>query len=503
MEDQPELILNVDDTDATRYAKTRTLLRQGYCVIEAATGSEALRLAQSKLPALIILDTKLPDVNGFELCRLIKQTPETSKILVLQTSASYVTTPDKIHGIECGADNYLFEPIEPEELVANVQALLRLGRVERELREVDQRKDEFLAVLAHELRNPLGPIRNAAEVLRMLNPSAPGPQAAALGVILRQVKQMTRLVDDLLDVSRISRGKIDLRRTAVRVSDIMQAAIETSMPQILARQHELVAGPMDTEIWVNGDLARLSQSVANLLNNAAKFTAPQGKISISSWQEPGLAVIRVRDNGIGIERHQASRIFDMFAQAGHTSDRVQDGLGIGLSLVRTLTELHGGKISVASDGPGKGSTFEIRLPAIQAPVVLDASAGAGADRPPSYSILIIDDNADAAEMLSALLTTNGHHVSVVHTGTDGIAAAKEQKPDIVIVDIGLPDMNGMQVAQRLRADDSLSGAVLIALTGYGQASDRARAEGSGFNNYLTKPVGLSALMASFDTRTLH
>jgi signal transduction histidine kinase len=498
MEALPELILNVDDTDAARYAKTRILRRHGYRVIEAATGAEAVRLAQDELPSLVILDTKLPDISGFDVCRQIKQAPGISKILVLQTSASCVSTPDKVYGIECGADNYLFEPIEPEELVANVKALLRLGKVERKLREVDRRKDEFLAILAHELRNPLGPIRNAVELLRMLDPVVPTRQAAARGVILRQVKQMTRLVDDLLDISRISQGKIDLRCTELRVSDILQSAVETAMPHIMARQHVLNTVPLETELWVHGDMVRLSQAVANLLNNAAKFTPPQGRIEISAFLDNGVAVVRVRDNGIGIEPHQIGRIFDLFAQAGHATDRVQDGLGIGLSLVRTLIELHGGTISVASEGPSTGSVFEVRLPAVAAPSVHVAALEAAELGAATYSILIIDDNADAAEMLSALLSTGGHRVSVVHTGAEGVAAATQQRPDIVIIDIGLPDMNGMQVAQRIRSDTRLADTRLIALTGYGQDSDRARAAGSGFNNYLTKPVGFAALVATFD-----
>ncbi len=502
MESLPELILNVDDTDAARYAKTRILRRHGYRVIEAATGAQAVQLAQDELPALVLLDTKLPDINGFDVCRQIKQTPGISKILVLQTSASFVSTPDKVYGIECGADNYLFEPIEPEELVANVKALLRLGNVERKLREVDRRKDEFLAILAHELRNPLGPIRNAVELLRMLDPVVPTQQAAARGVILRQVKQMTRLVDDLLDISRISQGKIDLRCTDLRVSDILQSAVETAMPHIMARQHILKTVPLETELWVHGDMLRLSQAIANLLNNAAKFTPPQGRIEISAFLDNGVAVVRVRDNGIGIEPHQIGRIFDLFAQAGHASDRVQDGLGIGLSLVRTLIELHGGAVSVASEGPSTGSVFEVRLPAVAAPSV-PVAAEADELGAASYAILIIDDNADAAEMLSALLSTGGHHVSVVHTGAEGVAAATQQRPDIVIIDIGLPDMNGMQVAQRIRSDTRLADTVLIALTGYGQDSDRARAAGSGFNNFLTKPVGIAALVASFDQRPSH
>ncbi|HEX8603707.1 MAG TPA: hybrid sensor histidine kinase/response regulator, partial [Pseudoduganella sp.] len=276
------LILNVDDTDAARYAKTRILQRAGFHVIEAGSGGEALQMVREQRPDLVLLDTKLPDINGFEVCRQLKHDPDTSMVLVLQTSASYLSSPDKVRALDSGADNYLFEPIEPEELVANVRALLRLSRVERELREMDQRKDEFLAILAHELRNPLGPIRNAVELLRSLDPHSSPAQENARRVILRQTDHMVRLVDDLLDVSRISQGKITLRRAEVELCGLLRSAAETADPNIAARQHVLAVKLPDHDIWVDGDSVRLTQVVGNLLNNAAKFTAPGGRIVLSA-----------------------------------------------------------------------------------------------------------------------------------------------------------------------------------------------------------------------------
>jgi signal transduction histidine kinase len=317
------LILNVDDTDAARYAKTRILQRAGLRVIEAGSGTEALRLAQEESPDLVLLDTKLPDINGFEVCRRLKQNPLTTPVLVLQTSASYLASPDKVRALDSGADNYLFEPIEPEELVANVRALLRLGRVERELRDMDRRKDEFLAILAHELRNPLGPIRNAVELLRSLDPHSSPAQENARQVILRQTDHMVRLVDDLLDVSRISQGKITLRRAEVELCALLKSAVETADPNIRARHHALTLQLPDHTIWVDGDSVRLTQVVGNLLNNAAKFTPPGGRIALSVCTEGDAAAIRVTDNGIGIAAEQAGSIFDLFAQAGHAPDRVQ------------------------------------------------------------------------------------------------------------------------------------------------------------------------------------
>ncbi|WP_229466187.1 hybrid sensor histidine kinase/response regulator [Pseudoduganella plicata] len=274
------LILNVDDTDAARYAKTRILQRAGFNVIEAGSGTEALEKALAEGPDLVLLDTKLPDINGFEVCRRLKQDPHTAMVLVLQTSASYLASPDKVRALDSGADNYLFEPIEPDELVANVRALLRLGRVERELRDMDRRKDEFLAILAHELRNPLGPIRNAVELLRSLDPHVSAAQENARRVILRQTDHMVRLVDDLLDVSRISQGKIALRRTPVELRTLLHTAVETAEPNVSIRKHNLTVTLPDHDIWVDGDSVRLAQIVGNLLNNAAKFTPPG---AVSRW----------------------------------------------------------------------------------------------------------------------------------------------------------------------------------------------------------------------------
>ncbi|UGQ47291.1 response regulator [Massilia endophytica] len=492
-----QLILNVDDTDAARYAKTRVLQYAGFRVIEAASGSEALEKAAQERPDLVLLDTKLPDINGFDVCRKLKEDPHTAMVLVLQTSASYIGKPDKIRALDTGADNYLFEPIEPEELVANVRALLRLGRVERELREMDRRKDEFLAILAHELRNPLGPIRNAVELLRQLDPSPSELQENARQMILRQTDHMVRLVDDLLDVSRISQGKITLKRGPVELCALVRAAIETSQPNIRKRQHALDVHLPEHELWIDGDEVRLSQVISNLLNNAAKFTPPGGQITLSASFADGQAVVRVQDDGIGISPADMANIFDLFSQAGHSPDRVQDGLGIGLSLVRTLVQLHGGTVSAESEGPGKGSTFEVRLPAQEADAPACASAGAAsAPDAKQYRILVVDDSVDAAEIVGALLEHAGHQVKLAHDGAGAIAAALAMQPDVVFLDIGLPDMSGVAVAAAMRREPSLQRTALVALTGYGQDKDREEARAAGFNHHLTKPVSLDVLDAT-------
>jgi signal transduction histidine kinase len=492
------LVLNVDDNDGARYAKTRILTRAGLSVIEAASGGEALQIANERHPDLVLLDMKLPDIHGMEVCRMLKQDAATRSILVLQTSASYLASSDKIRALDGGADNYLFEPIEPEELVANVRALLRLGRVERQLRDADRQKDEFLATLAHELRNPLGPIRNAVELLRQLGSEAPQQQEQARQTIVRQTSHLVRLVDDLLDVSRINQGKITLRREPTALAAFIGTALETVQPIMEARQHALSVSLPPQSVTLYGDNVRLAQIIGNLLHNAAKFTPVGGQIALSAELGAGnTLVIRVADNGIGIVPANAARIFDLFAQAQHVPDRVQDGLGIGLSLVRKLVELHGGSVSVSSEGEGRGSTFEVRLPVMSAsvPAAAPTEAPAAPGSADGYRILVVDDSADSAAMLCALLEINGHAVATSNNGREAITAAARFRPDIVFLDIGLPDMTGYEVAAILRSMPETAAATLVALTGYGQQKDKQNAMAAGFDHHLVKPINFDALMA--------
>ncbi|APA71295.1 MULTISPECIES: ATP-binding response regulator [unclassified Janthinobacterium] len=486
------LILNVDDSDGARYAKSRILTRAGFKVIEASNGGDALLRARQDRPNLILLDVKLPDINGLEVCRQLKGGADTNTILVLQTSASCIGTADKIRALDGGADNYLVEPIEADELIANVRALLRLGQVERELRDVDRRKDEFLATLAHELRNPLGPIRTALALLCKLDPVVPAMQDNARRTIARHTDHLVRLVDDLLDVSRISQGKISLQWESVSLASVIRSALETSSHSIEARGHALDVKLPSEELWVCGDAVRLSQIVANLLLNAAKFTAPGGRIAICAAREGDNVAIRLSDNGIGIAAASIDSIFGLFAQSGHSPDRVQDGLGIGLSLVRNLVELHGGQVSVHSPGVGLGSTFEVHLP-LDANVPLPAPPAAPADAGGSQRILVVDDNCDAADTLAELLEMYGHTVRTAYTGAQATERTLEFRPDIVFLDIGLPDMNGYEVAVALRKLPIPQQFLLVALTGYGQEHDRQAAMQAGFNEHFAKPVDFGKL----------
>ena len=358
------------------------------------------------------------------------------------------------------------------------------------LREADRRKDEFLAMLAHELRNPLAPIRTAAEVIsRRVTDDVTTQRAAE--VVRRQATQLTRIVDDLLDVSRISMGHIELKRETLLLSEVIDHAMETVVPLFRAKQHEVITASSLDPLYVRGDLARLVQSFGNVMTNAAKYTDAGGKISIHVGSNEESVKVEISDTGTGISADFMPRIFDLFAQADRTLDRAQGGLGIGLSVVKKLVEMHGGRISARSEGLGRGSTFEITLPRVDAPTPAAESAQSASVR--SRRILVVDDNVDAATSLSELLKMDGHQTQPAFSAEEALSLAQSFTPDVVLLDIGLPRMNGYEVARRLRHSLLRKGVTLIALTGYGQAEDRERAQAAGFDAHLVKPVDLAAL----------
>ena len=356
------------------------------------------------------------------------------------------------------------------------------------LEEANRRKDEFLAMLAHELRNPLAPIRNASEILaRKL---ADDPQMKkTVNLVKRQVTHLARLVDDLLDVSRITQGRIELRRAPQELAAIIAQARESVEPLLREKQHVLLVSTSFEPLYVYGDHARLVQSVANVLTNAAKYTDPRGEIRLQLRRESDQAVIVISDTGVGIAPELLPRVFDLFVQGDRSLDRSQGGLGIGLSVVKRLVEMHQGRVAAFSEGPGSGSAFEIHLPLIDAP--------AGAPAHPSdrtieaKRILIVDDNVDAANSLAEMLQIDGHITEVVYTGKDALSCAFTRPADVILLDIGLPDMNGYEVAARMRA--KIGPAQLIALTGYGQTEDVRRATEAGFDAHLIKPVDFDEL----------
>ena len=367
-------------------------------------------------------------------------------------------------------------------------------RVEAALREADHRKDEFLAMLAHELRNPLAPIRNAVHLLKHLGP--PTPELARLREMIdRQVTHLSHLVEDLLDVNRIARGTIHLQLEAVDLAKVLTTTVESCEPQLASRQHKLEISCPPGPLWVKGDSTRLCQIVLNLLSNSAKYTPAGGHIQVGLQAVADQAVIRVRDDGVGISAELLPRVFDLFVQAPQTLDRTEGGLGIGLSLVRTLTLMHNGSVEAFSEGPGKGSEFVVRLPLLApgevpapAPIKVAAPSGSG-----HLSILVVEDNADVAESLVELLRAFGHEAKIAHDGTSALAAAAAFCPDVVLLDIGLPDQDGYTVATKLRQLPELAQTRLLALSGYGSARDRKRAAEAGFDKHLVKPVDPEAL----------
>ena len=490
-----ELILNVDDNDGGRYAKSRVLKLAGYRVIEAANGTDALLTAAREQPGLIILDVMLPDINGVEVCRRLKADPVTRSILVLQTSASAIHSSDRVYAFAGGADSVLVEPIEPEELIAHVKALLRLKAAEQALIDADKRKDEFLAMLAHELRNPLAPIRNAVELLRLSEPTQTGIPLKAREIIARQVDHLSKLVDELLDISRITHGKITLVKEPILLSSLLHSAAEAAFPLIERRRHTFVTLPPDEEIWMSVDPTRLSQVLGNLLNNAAKYTPEQGEITLSAQRHGSNVIIGVQDNGVGIAAEALPHVFDLFMQAAPSLDRSQGGLGIGLSLAQTLARMHGGQINATSPGVDLGSKFTLEIP-----IGLPAAYAALADTLPSVAgpprrILVVEDSRDAAEGMALLLTARGHTVQTAFDGLSGLETARTMQPDIVILDIGLPNMDGYQLAHALRHTPETANAALIALSGYGQLDDKRKSAEVGIAHHLVKPVTLANLEA--------
>ncbi|HSS29147.1 MAG TPA: response regulator [Usitatibacter sp.] len=501
------LILNVDDNDAGRYVKSRILRLAGFRVIEAANASAARELIDSQDPDLVLLDVRLPDASGRDLCAQIKADPRTAQIVVIQTSATHIDTKNRVASLDAGADGYLATPIAPEELVAHVRALLRMRRAEHErgkaleaLREADRRKDEFLAMLAHELRNPLGPIRNAVEILRMSEDRATRERAREL--VGRQVRHLARLVDDLLEVSRITQRKVVLRRTTVALAEVFDSACELGRDTFEANGQSFVARLPEQPVWLEVDPVRLSQVVGNLLHNAAKFTPRGGRIELDARVEDGL-VISVADNGVGISPEMLPTVFELFSQADRSLERSQGGLGIGLSLVKGLVEMHGGRVEVRSDGPGKGSVFTIRLPRSVIAPSPGASVSSEAPQPVQSvprRILVVEDNPDAAESLRLLLTGLGHQVDVVNDGREAVDAARRLRPDVILLDIGLPGVDGFHIAKALRGLPETSAARLIAVSGYGQEKDRERSKEAGFDLHFVKPVDPRMLTAAIDSR---
>jgi signal transduction histidine kinase len=527
-------ILLVDDQPGKLLAYRAILDELGENLITASSGREALEhLLRTEVP-IVLMDVSMPDLDGFELAAIIRDHPRYQKTAIIFVSAVHLTDMDRVKGYASGAVDYVSVPVIPELLRAKVKVFAELYRKTREaerlneelerrvaertaaleastakqielteqLRDADRRKDEFLASLGHELRNPLAPIVNAASILRLKVGDDPDLNWCR-DVIERQTRQLTRLVDDLLDVSRITRGKITLRFEPVDIAAIVAAAIETCRPMIDMRRHDLAVRVPEQPLVVQGDPARLTQILANLLSNAAKYQEEEGRIELTVDSTESDAVLTVSDRGIGIALEALPSVFDLFSQVRRSQHLADDGLGIGLALVKNLTELHGGTIEAMSDGLGKGTRFVVRIPRLvgESNGAREQAPAAGFSGPP-LRILVVDDNRDAANSLAKLLDLGGHHVTIAHDGPRALELAVAEKPAIVFLDLGLPGMDGYEICRRARAL-GLSNSRIIAMSGYGQLQDRQRTKAAGFDGHSVKPVelpGLLKLLADHATR---
>jgi signal transduction histidine kinase len=582
-------ILLVDDQPARLLTYETILADLGLDLVCARSGFEALERLMKQEFAVVLLDVSMPDMDGFEAAGLIHEHPRLEKTPIIFVTGVHISELDRLRGYKLGAVDYVSIPVVPEILRSKVSVLVELynkrrelkeanrtlaevnqalaaanvtlqaeksrelealngtlsqanaelastnrslqteiaerARVELALKEADRNKDEFLAMLAHELRNPLAPIYNAVQLMRRKR--FDDPQLAwSRDVIERQVAHLSRLVDDLLDVSRITRGKINLTKESLDVNSLIARAVETTHPLIAERAHDLVVEVPDEPVKVLGDPTRLTQALGNVLSNAAKYTDRGGRIAIAVRLDGAEVAIRVRDTGEGIPADLLPVIFNLFTQLDRTSGHAQGGLGIGLALVRRLVEMHGGSVTAHSDGVGKGSEFVIRLPVhveietstngasvglqpvgaaasvpAEGPIpVLNGAFQSSTLEPPAdlgdpvkRRILLADDNSDALESLATLLELGGHEVVTASNGALALECAERHRPEVVLLDIGMPMLDGYEVARRIRVQPWGQKITLVALTGWGQDSDRRRSREAGFDSHLVKPLDMDKL----------
>jgi signal transduction histidine kinase len=500
---EPPLILVADDLEQGRYVTVRILRNAGFRVIEAANGTEALAQAERAKPDLVLLDIRMPDIDGFEVCRQLRQNPNLASLAIIQTSATFEAAEYRVRALEGGADTFLGDPVEPTVLVATVRAMLRLRHAEAQLREFDRRKDEFLATVAHELRNPLAPLRHCIEWLEQ----AADPQQAldaCLPIMRRQSDHLVRLVDDLADMSRITQNKLTLRLSSVDILQALQTSIEEHRAELEAKKQTLDVDLPDHPVTLSADVVRLSQVFGNLLANGIRYTPAGGRISIAVRETADDATVIFTDTGEGIDPKDLGRIFDLFVQvAPHRT-----GLGIGLALVHRIVQMHGGSITAASAGRGAGSTFTVRLPLGAPEVVSDERREAvqfrdsGRPRkkgpaPRTRRVLVVDDNVDVADSLAKLLESMDHDVRVAYRGDEGVRAYAEYSPDLVLMDINMPDMDGLEAITKIRAVPGGARTMICTLSGHGK-THAARAFEAGADGHLVKPVGRAELRAVFE-----
>lgn len=474
----------------------RALVQAGFSCHICETLTILVEEVQRGAGAILVVEEVLPQESAAMLTDYIATQPTWSDLPVLVLTKPGGELPWTRDAYEKFGNLTLLErPVRAPTLISAARSALRARQRQYEIRLADRRKDEFLAMLAHELRNPLAPINSAATLLEMA-PNDPDRVKRSSKIIARQVGHMSNLIDDLLDVARVTRGLITLDKHAVDLRDIVTEAVEQIRPMITKRHHELTFDMPASAMPVMGDRERLVQVVVNILNNSAKYTPEDGHIKILLDARDDLVTLEIQDDGIGMPPLLLTQVFEMFAQAERTSDRSQGGLGLGLALVKSLVESHGGKVSASSDGPGQGSTFKLQFARLSNDSIKEKSTAIEPtiQTGDALKVLVVDDNRDAANTMEMLLSMAGHTVSVEYAAQAALEGVESFLPQVCLLDIGLPDMDGLELARRLRANPATANTTLIAITGYSQKQDLQRSVGAGFNYHLVKPIDTERLL---------
>jgi signal transduction histidine kinase len=490
-------VLIVDDEPQV-LAALRRQLRREFDVVTAENGADALEILQHEPVDVIIADQRMPQMTGSELLAAARALDGDAARIMLTGYADLDAVVDAVN--QAQLYGYVTKPWDGNEIRTTVRTAIQRARLQKENRELlstleasDRRKDEFLAVLAHELRNPLAPIRNAVDILRLEGLSDPTAQAAR-DIIDRQLHQLVRLVDDLLDANRLNRGELQLRREWVDLAAVVEQALEGARPQILSGGQELTLSLPQHSVHLEADPVRLVQVFQNLLINASKHTEKGGHIRLRAGSDASGVTVAIEDTGVGIAAEDLPHIFEMFTQIG--PQKAQTPLGIGLALARGLVEMHGGSIAARSEGPGKGSAFIVRLPlAVEERLPQSSARGDGdnAETASARRVLVVDDDHTVAQSLSLLLRVLGNQIEIAHDGLEAIALAERFQPEVMLLDIGMPIIDGYETCRRIRAEPWGKSIKIVALTGWGTAEDRRKSAEAGFDAHLVKPAAASSL----------
>lgn len=532
MKQNPCPILLVDDLEENLLSLSALLKNEKLEILTARSGLEALEILLKNDVGLALLDVQMPEMNGFELAELMRGMDRTKTVPIIFVTAGSNDQQRQFKGYEAGAVDFISKPIEPHIIKSKVSVFADLyekqltliqqrneiqksrddiarllqesTKLAETLKTADRNKNEFMATLAHELRNPLSPLQGALDIIK----SKPTPDRLQElhKLMTRQVNHLIHLIDDLMDMSRVSQGKIDLKKEKIDIKDAIQLALDISTPIIDQMHHNFIVKIDQSDMFLEADKSRIAQIVGNLLHNAAKYTPKGGEISLDVFCESSQQTIsiEVTDNGVGIPADRQEEIFQIFTQL-KKDDMHSSGLGIGLSLVKKLVDLHGGSIHVQSDGTGKGSKFIVKLPALQMNTEsndINTLNKALSDKNRQLKILVIDDNKEAALTIGMMVELFGHLYTAAHTGQDALHIAKIEKPDVILLDIGLPDMTGYDVAKEIKKMEGLEHTILIAQTGWGMEADKLKSKNAGFAKHLVKPVSIEELEDTIN-ETLH